>query len=291
MAYTYRLSRRLAQIHIVAFLALGACADQQSLEPSSESVDVTTASSVEFSAPIQLSSVGVFVANEPSNFIKLTDRPFNKKVEAGWKDRGDPAFSISSDAAAPVSPSQIGRANFKKGFLGGNAPINTWYSLPGQKRNVYVSFWVKLSSNWVGHKSGVNKILFFQINRGNKVYLTAQGVGNSILQPQVRVQQINEVPVTRNLLPNLNLNQNIIRGRWQHWEVVLRANTNGQPNGQAEWWIDGVRVGFHNNINFVPASAPNYWEEVKWNPTWGGTGGVVPASQDMWIDDAYVSGI
>lgn len=227
-------------------------------------------------------------ANEPAGFVSLNHRPFNAKVELGWLANPTSAFKIQSDPLAPLSPASIGQAHFAAGFKGGSAPINTWYTLAGKKRNLYLSFWFKLSTNWTGHKSGVNKIFFFQIAKGNKVYLTAQGARQGPLHSEIRVQGINETPVSRNLLPNLN-NKNILRGQWHHWEVILRSNANGLPNGSADWWLDGVPVGTYSGINFVPATANNYWEAVKWNPTWGGTADTVPAAMDMYMDDAYIS--
>jgi hypothetical protein len=45
---------------------------------------------------------------------------------------------------------------------------------------------MKLSSGWQGHKSGVNKILYIQINNQNMVFLDALGGGNSVLRPELR---------------------------------------------------------------------------------------------------------
>jgi hypothetical protein len=289
MGYTFKLSRRLAQVHI-CFLAMAAlaCADAvSSPEPAAEGVSDSLQNGIEIAGP----QFSMSTTNQPSNFLPLSSRPFNFKVESGWKDRGDIGFSIATDAGAPASPSNIGRAHYQAGFRGGAAPINTWYMVPGKKNNIYLSFWVKLSSNWLGHTSGVNKIFFFQINRGNKVYLTAQGSGNTpLLLPQVRVQGINENPVTRNLYSNVNAFY-MQRGIWYRWEVILRSNSNGQPNGIAEWWVNGTKVGSYSNVNFVAAGANRFWEAVKWNPTWGGTGSQIVNPQDMWIDEAYVSGI
>jgi hypothetical protein len=289
MAYAYRLSRRMAQITILGLFVLSlSCADSQSPEsapsPSSDNYGVLSGDK-----PLALTRQ---IQNEPLGFLQMNARPFQSKVEAGWLDRGDAAFSIASDASAPISPSTIGRANFRQGFKGGSAPINTWYVIGGAKRTkLYISFWFKMSPNWQGHKSGVNKIFFFQINHKNMVNLDAHGSGASTLRPHISAQGINEDPVTRVFKANLNGAEVINRGQWEHWEAILTANTPGQPNGSVEWWLNGIRVGYHTNINYLPVGANNYWEEVKWNPTWGGVGDTVLQSQNMWIDDVYISGI
>ena len=71
---------------------------------------------------------------------------------------------------------------------------------------------------------------------------------------------------------------------------MLRANTNGAANGSAQWWVDGVLVGHHTNLNFVKANTGNAWTQIAWNPVWGGMGYVLDRDQDMQIDHMYVSG-
>lgn len=290
MSFTFKLARRLAQVHIAGLtLVLASCsdvADPSQIQPATEVAQSTAVLSSSGSA-----SLNTNYANQPPGLSLVTDRAYDLVKELGWLMNATPNFSILNDNSAPQSPSHVGRVTFPAGFQGGGAPLMAWYDIPGNKTKIYVSFWVRFSANWVGHSSGVNKIFFFQINRGNKVYLTAQGTGASSLQPQIRVQQINENPVTRNLLPNLSTGKRIVRGQWAHWELILKSNTNGQPNGTADWWVDGTKVGSYSNINFVPATAPNVWEKIKLNPTWGGTGGKVPADQQMDVDHTYVSGI
>jgi hypothetical protein len=38
-------------------------------------------------------------------------------------------------------------------------------------------------------------------------------------------------------------------GQWHLYEVHMKMDTNGS-NGLAEWWVDGVRVLYHNNVNY-----------------------------------------
>lgn len=290
MSYTYKLARRLAQVHLVGLmLAVVSCSDAS--DPTQPTTQATLEPALHQSSVLAGTNGGANYANEPAGYALINERAYDLLTEVGWKMNPTSHLSIKTDNNAPQSPSHIGHLDFPVGFKGGTAPLMAWYDIPGNRTKIYVSFWVKLSSNWVGHASGVNKIFFFTINKGNKVYLTAQGTGSNSLQPQVRVQQINEVPVTRNLLPNISPGKRIVRGQWAHWELILKSNSNGQPNGSADWWVDGVKVGSYSNINFVPASGRNVWEKIKWNPTWGGTGGTVPVDMQMDIDHTYVSGL
>jgi hypothetical protein len=118
MSYTFKLARRLAMVHLgLLTLGVGGCSD--TVAPSRESpVDPHHASSLQNSGPISQSSNGIVTTgtpghpNEPIGFVQLNTRPFNNKVENGWRDRGDWRFSIAQDGTAPVSPNNVGKHCF-----------------------------------------------------------------------------------------------------------------------------------------------------------------------------------
>ena len=226
--------------------------------------------------------------HEPPGFITLSDRHFDSLIEGGWNTRRDRRFELVSEPSAPQSPPSVGRAIYPAGFEGGRGPINTALAVEGKYRALYVSFWVRLSPNWIGHRSGVNKILHIHIDGRNKVYLSAQGQGAGHLQPQVRLQGVAEKPVSRNLHTNMG-RANLQRGLWHHWEVLLYCNDAGLDNGQAQWWVDGRLVGAYANIRYVPFNGDHFWTKVAWNPTWGGVGQRIVVPQYMDIDNLYVS--
>jgi len=228
--------------------------------------------------------------NEPPGLTQLTDRPFNAKVELGWTDRGDPAFHIVPDGTAPQSLPTVGEATFPLGYTGGRGPILTEFATSSKPRHVYLAFWFKLSPNWDGHSSYVNKIYHIWIGAYNRVYLTLTGIDTLPFTARVALQNVNENPISRNLNPNSGNQKKIFRNTWHLWELELIANTQGQPNGEARWWIDGVKQGDYTGINYVQGGTNNWWEFFDWNPTWGGQGDVVPSTQFMWMDHAYVSG-
>jgi hypothetical protein len=228
--------------------------------------------------------------NEPPGFTKITERGFDARIEDNWTDRPGQNFIIFPDASVPRSQPNTGRAQFPLGFQGGSGPISTGRSLGGNYKEIYISFWIRFSSNWDGHTAYVNKIWHIWINGVNRVYVTSQGVNAGPMQPQINLQQVNENPVSRNLTPNITHSQLMTRGQWHRWEIVLRANTPGQPDGRADWWVDGVQVGSYAGINYIVAGGNPRWTDVVWNPTWGGVGDVVPATQFMDIDHVYISG-
>jgi hypothetical protein len=235
------------------------------------------------------STVNSGYPNEPNGATLISERGFNAILEDGWGWTTDPDLSIQADVGAPRSASSTGMALFRAGHPGGSAPINTWRGLGSQFSTLYVSFWFKLSPNWYGHSSGVNKIFHIWIAGGNRVYLSAQGSSNNRLQSQVRLQGMGVGTVSFNLLPNQR-DVEIRRGEWHRWELVLQANTPGIGDGTAEWWIDGMLAGRHTGMGFVSSSESNKWQTINWNPTWGGVDGTVPADQTMQFDHVRLSG-
>jgi hypothetical protein len=256
-------------------------------------------SAVTLSAPLPPPPGGLY-PNEPAGMVWNNTRSFNAKVENGWGDRGDPAFSIVSDPTAPVSPSNIGQAVYSPGLPSGSGPISTSIVLPAGIRTLYVTYWMKMSPNWTA-MSQATKVIFFHIGGSTgsaRVYSALRGtptMGAEIdFQGMGTTGTGTNQAISWNGYPNQNTASSVVtRGQWVKWEIVLVANTPGQFDGTADWWMNGVRVGHYTGIGFSGATetgVKNVWQAVDWNPTWGGAGVTPPANQYMWMDHFYVSG-
>ncbi|HXI20922.1 MAG TPA: hypothetical protein VNH46_07555, partial [Gemmatimonadales bacterium] len=116
--------------------------------------------------------------NEPPGFTKITERSFNSPNEDGWTARADPYYQIVADPSGPKSPGSIGRAIFPKGFVGGSGPILLARSFTPTRR-LYISAWFRMSANWQGHRSGVNKIFHVWMDGRNKAIPTAMGIDSN----------------------------------------------------------------------------------------------------------------
>lgn len=236
---------------------------------------------------------GSISSNEPAGMTVLTERAFNALNEDGWTNTGSSNYKIAADATAPKSPSNVGQIRFPAGFGSGNAPAVLEKVWSGTQKTLYVSFWVKLSSNWIGNDAGVNKIFHFWIGGSNRLVLNARGVGTGKLLTEVELQGIKaggnyDAGTTALFTANLGLSGELVRNQWVHWEAVLIGNSSGTANGSVDWWLNGTKVGHYGGLQFV--SGDGYWEEMEWSPTYGGAGGVVPADQYQWIDHVYISG-
>jgi uncharacterized protein YjdB len=240
---------------------------------------------------------------EPPGMTVITERAFNSTVEDNWTVpswAGTNVLSITSDATAPKSPSNVQQIRFPAGFGGGDSPALTERNLGSTASTLYVSMWIKISSNWQGHPTGTNKVLHFWVAGLNRVFVYIDGSGTNILQPYLGLQGIatayndghGSTSTSVNLSPNVagQTGAQIVRGQWYHWELVLRVNTSGATDGSADWWINGVQVGHYTGIGYVSSGQSRTWEDMKWDPTWGGLGGTIAADQFMWMDHFYMSG-
>jgi hypothetical protein len=212
----------------------------------------------------------------------LNERPFNSLTEnPGWITNG---LSITQDATAPKSPSNVIRATYPAGFAGGSSPGTAEFSHPGH-RVIYISYWAKLSANFWGHLTGVNKQLYEWGNGNGIFYFEAAGVGSGSLTPRVVLQG---TPADAVLSPNLVPTARIPRGVWYNVEIVLNGNSSGAADGSVDWWLDGVHIGSYSGRQFT--SGATSWGIFQFQPVWGGVTDVVPATMTQDWDHFYISG-
>jgi hypothetical protein len=219
-------------------------------------------------------------SNEPSGMSLLAERPFSSLSESP-----NAGLSLVQDANAPKSPSGVLRATYQSGFGGGSAP--GWWEISHSGRRVlYVSYWAKLSSNFDGHLTGINK-QFYEWADGKPIfYFEAYGVGSASLAPRVVLQG---TPRDAVYSPNLVTNAVIPRGQWYRVEILLTGNTSGSANGAVDWWLNGVHVGsVTSGVQFTPGTTS--WNLYTFRPIWGGLGDAVPSTMTLDMDHLYMSG-
>jgi hypothetical protein len=221
----------------------------------------------------------------------ISDRPFSALNENGWTDFW--GVNVVSDPTAPRSPSSVGQQVFPAGFGGGSSTgVAGIPRLAGTTyHTLYISGWLKISSNWQGHLTSVNKVLHINVGGINHAVFNLWGVGSGKMQAGILLQGIvndGAGNTWANWYPNLGPAGEIVRGQWHHVEIVLVGNTVGAANGRVDWWLDGAKIGSHTGIQFV--AGDGVWDDFAWSPTWGGLGDVVRSTMTMSFDHLYLSG-
>ena len=235
-------------------------------------------------------------SHEPDGMSLIAHRAFNARNELGWTDGfaapdgGSMAFV--KDSTAPKSPPTILRAIYPKGFTSaGTGPGASEISLP-RVRTVYISYYARVSSNWVGHDSEVNKEFYLYQRNVPNLYFNLRGAGRAPLVPDVALQEMvipgKKETADRDLAQNLGTAR-ITRGKWFHIELVVTGNTAGKSDGTVDWWVDGAHVGSYRSLRF--SNDATAWDNFHYTTIWGGVGGPdVPAEQTKDWDDVYISG-
>ncbi len=238
--------------------------------------------------------------NEPAGFQVINDYGFDDPVpvgtniaidSSGWFITNDGGATRVSDGSAPRSPSYVLRILFPNGFAGGAAPVTIWYNLPGVRRTeLYIGFWLKVSSPWQGHSSGINKVAF--VTSGGTQHYALMPVLHGSAAPYYLEQQIAETGAPENPAYGGWLTQNVANppftlGVWHRVEMYLKYGTSSTSNnGIMKQWLDGVLVMNYSDINY----ADNGIDGWKLNPTWGGVGDTKTEDDFYDFDHVHTSG-
>ncbi len=241
--------------------------------------------------------------NEPPGFRTIAQVPFDGvasplsalpeglrlALPPEWEAIASEDLGVDVDVDAPGSPPYVGRATFPRGLGDGVSPIWMQRKIDASGfRQIFVSFWFKLSDNWQGHATGVNKIGFAWMHGKPVLTFAAVGSGVGPLVSQIRLQDV-RYERARNLTSNM-LPTPLKRGTWHRWEMLLVSNRPDMRDGEIRWWIDGALAGDYGNVVLAGPEEDDVWEIVTWRPVWGGRGDQVRQTMYMWMDDLYVSG-
>lgn len=262
--------------------ALGTTAILASRGEDTDSVRVKV---VDFSPP----ETAADLPNEPPGFARVTEWSLEGLREEGWTVSGELELDDVRAAGLRQPGSTAGVIRFPRGFRGGRTPAWATFEGLGELgfRELYVSFLVKLSSRWQGHRTGVNKIGFIWMHDNPVVVPNHHTTGRGPIASEIRIQ---DTPAgARNLSSNVRRIR-LRRGVWHRWEILLRANSVDRADGEIHWWIDGAKAGEYHDVVFAGSDQPNFWQTVAWRPTWGGRGDVVKEDMNVWMAHIYVSG-
>lgn len=236
-------------------------------------------------------------ANEPAGMTVIADRNFNAVVEGGFDGFGtgppfggndSTPFAIVTDATAPRSPSNVLRAHYLSTDDPGGAPAHSGIA-HADFAKIYCCVAIKLSSNWVGNATGVNKFGYEWDSAGPAWFFGAQGEDSGPLAPCCFFQNM-EGADPGFTPPNLTSDV-ITRGQWFVMEWYIQGNTAGNNNGVCDMWFNGVHCTHITGIGWTTAATVFAIFEIY--PIWGGGSAAFPipaAGMDMDWDALYVAG-
>ena len=231
----------------------------------------------------------VWRGNEPSGMTSIKERSFNSFTEdASWSTLATPGASIGSDASAPHSPSSTLQINYLAGFAGGASPANS-ETYVGTYRVFYFCYWIKHSSNWQGHNTGISKHGYVWMGNNPLFVYEADGAGSNPLHARMALQGVVAQPnsdgwYTQNLVPSATFT----RGQWDYVEILLTGNTSGTVDGAMDVYLNGIHVTHWAGIQY--SAGTTQWNLFRIYPVWGGIGDVVTANQYLAWDHVYMSG-
>ena len=261
-----------------------------------------------------LTAAGVtWRGNEPVGMTSLETRDFAQLGETGWKDPldSDYANTISGNystitVASTYGGTDSGRITFPTGFTGGSAPsgggalnaIASWsYQSAiwpsGGSRDLYFALEFQVSSNWQNHPTGTNKIFFVTMDEhgggGDPCFISLEtNLSGGTAPPQIMIRQQGtggvSVPST-----TLSAEVEIVYGQSYLIEVHLKANTtSSSTDGELHLWVDGTKTQEDLSCSWANINSPT-WDNLRWEPTWGGAGGTVTSDMHQQMSIIYAS--
>ena len=247
-------------------------------------------------------------SNQPSGLSLLRSWSGDTLTTSQWYPSHPTNPSIVVDPSSPDGSTNVGQIKFPAGFGSGSAPAGLWLVAPfAQKpKQVYVSFWIKLSENWVGNAAGANKIGYMNVDgrgRGSFEFLAMGGLDGSqqTLAPMIVLEGVTvadgpgasgspSVALTANMQP-YSASIAYQRGTWGHYEILMTLNSApGVTDGSIKWWWNGQLYGDYTNRVDWSITSSSAFSDVYWEPTYGGAGPAVPVDQYMWLKSLFISG-
>lgn len=245
-------------------------------------------------APLVTASVtgeppsGDWRANEPGGYVTITDNDHSVIPGGGWWGPfGATEISVVADGI-PGGDNASARITFPAGFDGQSPGVigHTFTGVP----NLYICIGHKLSANWEGHNSSINKVLFATQSAGGEPFLlnaSTIGFGSTYFYHGERVgSDPGSILITNNLTT-----VSITKGSWAVVEMIIRGGTPGSANGEFHLWVNGTKQAQYTSFQWEDASATGLFDDVKYEPVWGGVDQNVTNTMFMYLDRTYVSGV
>jgi hypothetical protein len=246
--------------------------------------------------------------NEPPGFITLVDRPFltdhpdygfganpqfanpaDLHLAEGWAtDEGSSPNMQAVDFTSLQGDDRVFEARYPPLMRSGVGPGTAFYVLPAGIPEIYLEYWIHISTNWIANNSSTNKTCFFGLNQGNnQLILSTHGRNCGKMNLRLLFQGIQEINIRPQFDPSFNIqNREIKRGVWT--KIGMRVKMHSTPqigatpasgDGEIDIWVDGQVAGTYRNMHLAQIANPTRtpaFSQINLNPTYGGGGEGIP---------------
>jgi hypothetical protein len=214
----------------------------------------------------------------------------------GWYDNGDPPVSTAEHVPGSVASLEMRMPPGAQQAIGG-APGRHRF---GPTDEVYVSYWVKYSANWVGSQrySHPHEIFFMTTLDGEYVgpysaaittYVEHTHDGSTGMAPRLLARNRDSTDDMIGPVRFMDAPGPGHKNEWHFVEAYFRMNSApGIPDGAAQYWFDGELVIDRDDlvIRRQPGDASAQFSQVLIAP-FIGVGS--PVDQTVWFDDVTVA--
>lgn len=218
--------------------------------------------------------------HEPVGFTILEDRGWEAGLGAWFRK-----FTSSDKPirVVPITDSKLGEASaleilYPQGHQGGGGTELESAPFPAVKE-LYVGFWAQVSSNWQGHSSGINKLVYLADDAVgfHAMWYELFGSGSQPLGFYVVNQSGPDIGY-HDSLPGA-----ISRGVWHQVEIYQKQ---GAGNGIIQVWVDGLLA----IQQFAVVTRDTPFTSVTISGIWGGIGDTKAHDDYMRFDRIRISG-
>ena len=245
---------------------------------TSAAVSVTVANTVVAATP---------ASNEYPGLTALTDQPWDSMSSLGWsylRRTSSKDDSIVTDPSAPYSPSNTLRIVFTPSMAPDSEPSVHWQAVPNRKE-VYTSWWMKMSPNWTCSPAGCGKVSFLFTDGFGQVYSGVSHHSTTSNNPPYRIAVNTEWAPYGQMIwfPNVTTTP-INPGEWHKYEFYYKWETIPGVTGDGiiRYWVDGVLNGDYTTVTYPQGS----FTEFQFAPTLQNP---PPAEQYIYIDHTRLS--
>ena len=222
--------------------------------------------------------------NEPSGFTLIQESNWETGLLGSWFRKftsADKPITIVPISDSPIGEGQALQIGYNAGHVGGGG-TELEYDIPAalQPREMFVGYYVQVSSNWQGHSSAINKMVYLDDGGAtfSAMWYEMFGSGSQPLGLYV-VNQSGSGPA--GMHENVQA-VNFTRGVWHKVEIYQKQ---GSP-GIIRVWVDGVLAIDRSDVYTRDAAIGM----VTISGIWGGIDDVKQHFDYMRFDNIHISG-